>query len=138
VPRPRGSGAPTSGRGQVITVVEGCTRKAAHATTQIAKLRPALSELHGACGGAAQALFDFFMDLVPEEQRPGLTLEQWNGMVMKVHPKSDKIPLDHFMFSFQDSMDESDDADNILPVLEKHIATLTASQGGAEAEDAEE
>ena len=38
----------------MISVVEGCTRKAGHATEQISKLHPALTDLHTSCGGAAQ------------------------------------------------------------------------------------
>uniref|UniRef100_A0A6U6BCV3 Uncharacterized protein n=1 Tax=Guillardia theta TaxID=55529 RepID=A0A6U6BCV3_GUITH len=114
---------------KVVEVVDKCTRRAQHASKQISILSPALTKLHEACEGSSKSLFEFFMDLVPEAQRPGLTQEQWNSLIMKVHPKTEKIPLDVFILSFQDSMDDSDDSSKILPVLEKHIEMLNS--GGA-------
>ena len=43
---------------------------------------------------------------------------------MRVHPKTEQIPLEQFVLSFQDSMDTEDDSTKILPVLEKHTASI--------------
>jgi len=109
---------------KVITVLKPFTARCKHAQEQIKVLRPALAELHAACKGAAAKLFEFFMDLMPEEQRPTLTLPQWCGLVMKVNPQSTEIQLEQFILSFQDSFDESDKAEIILPVLQRHIQQL--------------
>jgi hypothetical protein len=55
-----------------------------------------------------------------------------------VHPKTEQIPLEQFVLSFQDSMDTEDDSSKILPILEKHTAVLTAAKAESKPEAAEE
>jgi hypothetical protein len=113
---------------KVISHIITSTERCEHANKQIEVLRPALSALHAGCGGATKHLHAFFMDLMPEEQRAAMPLEQWNMHVMRVHPKTEQIPLEQFVLSFQDSMDTEDDSSKILPILEKHTAVLTAAK----------
>jgi len=113
---------------KVISYITASTARCAHSKKQIEVLRPALSALHAGCGGATKDLHAFFMDLMPEEQRSAMPLDMWNMHVMRVHPKTEQIPLAQFLLSFQDSMDTEDDSAKILPILEKHTADLTAAK----------
>jgi len=123
---------------KVISHLIASTVRCAHSKKQIEVLRPALSALHSGCGGATEDLHAFFMDLMPEEQRSAMPLDMWNMHVMRVHPKTEQIPLEQFLLSFQDSMDTEDDSAKILPVLEKHTACLTAPKEEKKEETTEE
>eukprot|EP00281_Chroomonas_sp_CCMP1168_P032199 CAMPEP_0206251000 /NCGR_PEP_ID=MMETSP0047_2-20121206/21785_1 /ASSEMBLY_ACC=CAM_ASM_000192 /TAXON_ID=195065 /ORGANISM="Chroomonas mesostigmatica_cf, Strain CCMP1168" /LENGTH=280 /DNA_ID=CAMNT_0053676913 /DNA_START=116 /DNA_END=955 /DNA_ORIENTATION=+ len=107
---------------KVIAVVRETTRRARHAQSEVAKLRPAFEELHESCKGSAVGLYNFFMELLPEEHRKQYTQPMWNVMVMKSPQTATHIPLEHFIQCFQESMDITDTAETILPHVTKHIA----------------
>ena len=106
---------------KVISVVEQQVARSKHATVEIEKLRPAFKELHEACGGCSKALFAFFMELLPEEQRGQYALPMWVSMVMKLPPQTTHIELDHFTDCFAQAMDSTDTAESILPKVRKHV-----------------
>uniref|UniRef100_A0A6U2CUH8 Uncharacterized protein n=1 Tax=Hemiselmis andersenii TaxID=464988 RepID=A0A6U2CUH8_HEMAN len=107
---------------KVMVVVRQTTARSNHASVEVEKLRNKFTELHLACAGSATSLFTFFMDLLPEEHRGQYTLPMWNVMVMKCPQQTTVIPLEHFITCFRDSMDTSDTAETIMPVLDKHVA----------------
>lgn len=132
---------------KVIDALIEFTERAEHAEKEIETLGPALTRLHEVSGGACKVLYEFFADLLPEDQRDQFTVEAFNSVVMRVHPATEKIDLPQFLLNFQDSMDVSDNASKILPVLERHIDRFAAggetggegadkgAEGGGERED---
>jgi hypothetical protein len=107
---------------KVMQVVRVVTARTNHAVVEVEKLRAGFEELHELCKGSAASLYTFFMDLLPEEQRGQYSQAMWNVMVMKCPQQTTVIPVDHFINCFRDSMDTTDTADTILPILGKHIA----------------
>eukprot|EP00292_Cryptomonas_paramecium_P034368 CAMPEP_0113697004 /NCGR_PEP_ID=MMETSP0038_2-20120614/21875_1 /TAXON_ID=2898 /ORGANISM="Cryptomonas paramecium" /LENGTH=214 /DNA_ID=CAMNT_0000619931 /DNA_START=143 /DNA_END=784 /DNA_ORIENTATION=+ /assembly_acc=CAM_ASM_000170 len=87
-------------REKVMAVVEQQTKRASHAQQEMLKIKPALARLHEACGGSTKALFNFFMDLLPDEMSGQYTQEMWAAMVMKSPPNAATIGLDHFVECF--------------------------------------
>mmetsp|Transcript_33889 Transcript_33889/g.66107 ORF Transcript_33889/g.66107 Transcript_33889/m.66107 type:complete len:474 (+) Transcript_33889:155-1576(+) len=118
---------------KVMVVVRQTTSRCNHATAEVEKLRGRFAELHAACGGSSTSLFTFFMDLLPEEHRGQYTQPMWNVMVMKCPQTTTVIPLDHFVACFRDSMDTTDTAESIIPVLDKHIALNKDPKAASEA-----
>lgn len=114
---------------KVIYAIVEFTERAEHATREIETLTPALTRLHEVSGGSCKSLHEFFSDLLPEDQRDQFTVEAFNTVVMRVHPQTEKIEIAQFVLNFQDSMDTSDSASKILPILEKHIDRF-ANGGG--------
>jgi hypothetical protein len=57
-----------------------------HTYIQIVRYLRGVSHLIVTCV-LSQILFEFFVDLVPEEQREHFNLEAFNAMVMRVHPQ---------------------------------------------------
>ena len=126
---------------KVITVVELQIKRSKHAQTEIEKLRGPFKELHSVCGGSAQALYLFFMELLPEEQRAQSPMPMWLQMVMRLPPTTKTIPLDHFTQMFQGAMDNTDTAEEIIPKVEKHILLNKdpeAAKAAAEASEKEQ
>jgi len=124
---------------KVVVVIEQSIKRSRHAETEIEKLRGPFKELHKACGGSANGLYLFFMELLPEEQRAQSPLPMWLQMVMRMPPNTKTIPLDHFVNMFQGAMDSTDTADEILPKVEKHILINKdpkAAKAAAEAAEA--
>lgn len=107
---------------KVMQVVRVVTARTNHAAIEVEKLRAGFMELHELSKGSAASLFTFFMDLLPEEQRGQYSQAMWNVMVMKCPQQTTVIPVEHFINCFRDSMDTTDTADTILPILHKHIA----------------
>ena len=121
---------------KVIDALIEFTERAEHAEKEIETLGPALTRLHEVSGGACKVLYEFFADLLPEDQRDQFTVEAFNSVVMRVHPATEKIDLPQFLLNFQDSMDVSDNASKILPVLERHIDRFAAGgETGGEGAD---
>ena len=108
-------------RDKVVVVIELQIKRSRHAETEIEKLRAPFKELHTVCNGSANALYLFFMELLPEEQRAQSPMPMWLGQVMRMPPGTKTIPLDHFCNMFQGAMDYTDTAEEIIPKVQKHI-----------------
>lgn len=106
---------------KVISVIELQIKRTRHAEVEIEKLKGPFKELHTVCGGSANALYLFFMELLPEDQRSQSPFPMWIQMVMRMPPTTKTIPLQHFTDMFQGAMDYTDTAEEIVPKVQKHI-----------------
>jgi len=86
------------------------------------EVRPLLIELHAAVEGNTRALFEWFLELIPQQDRPGVPVEAFSGLIMQTDPKETKVDLENFLEGVENNIDTSDTSAKLATSIRAHLA----------------
>jgi len=103
---------------KVVTHIREATERLKYVAKVYPEIKGALTDFHKKIGGNSDRLYQWFCDLLPDGTN--VPKQAFLGMMMRVPPTMETVPLQAFLAGVRDNMDEKDTADRFIEVCEKH------------------
>jgi len=106
---------------KVVKHIRDATARQEYVAKVFPEIKDVLTDFHRSIGGSSDKIYAWFCDLLPHEAQGTIPKDAFLGMMMRVPPTMEQVPLQAFLAGIRDNMDNNDTADKFKEVCEKHL-----------------